>query len=144
MRTFHRTGRRFVPEAALLLALAAALGAVNSRSATEAPPGGPDWVRAGANTNRPLWGIRGGLLWGLPAPGTPRDGPRGLIRLWSPVLTNGGYDLVNFIALEPVVKGRRGYSELERSALDGVSGKRLQPGTSRTDRHPPRIRTRGN
>ena len=84
-----------------------------------------DWIRAGLNTNRPVWGIRGGLLWGLaPASGRP-DGPRGLIRLRYPVLTNGAYDLINFIAIEPVVQGRKGFSELERSRLDGVAGKRL-------------------
>ena len=53
------------------------------------------------------------------------DGPRGLIRLYFPVLTNGGYDLINFIAIEPVVKDRRGFSELEGSSLDGLQGKRL-------------------
>lgn len=84
-----------------------------------------DWIRAGLNTNRPLWGVRGSLLWSLPATKLPRDGPRGLIRLWYPVLTNGGYDLINFIAIEPVVRDRKGFSELERSALDQTPGKRL-------------------
>jgi hypothetical protein len=40
-------------------------------------------------------------------------------------LTNGGYDLINFIAIEPVVKGRRGFSELEFSRLDQRNGKRF-------------------
>jgi hypothetical protein len=89
---------------------------------------GVDWVRAGLNTNQPVWGIRGALLWGLPPKtGRPPDGPRGLIRLRYPVLTNGGYDLLNFIAIEPIVQGRRGLSELEASQLDGVAGKRLWP-----------------
>jgi hypothetical protein len=89
-------------------------------------PLGIDWVRAGLNTNLPIWGIRGGLLWGLPpATGQPLDGPRGLIRLRYPVLTNGAYDLLNFIAVEPVVRGHKGFSELERSELDAVPGKRL-------------------
>lgn len=96
-------------------------------SVTPTKPGEPtmDWVRAGLNTNRPRWGIRGHLLWGLPAGGGPFDGPRGLIRLWYPVLANGGHDLVNFIAVEPVVRGRKGFSELEPSALDAVLGKRF-------------------
>ena len=51
--------------------------------------------------------------------------PRGLIRLFSPVLEGGRYDLVNFIAIEPVVGGKRGLSELELSRLDGVPGKRI-------------------
>ena len=50
-------------------------------------------------------------------------GPRGLIRIGYPTLTNGGYDLINFIALEPVVGGARGYSELEPSRFDGRQGK---------------------
>ncbi len=86
-----------------------------------------DWVRAGVNTNQPVWGVRRGLMWALPPGGFGgRGGPRGLVRLGYPVLTNGGYDLVNFIAIEPVVKGRRGLSELERSQADAKQGKRLR------------------
>jgi hypothetical protein len=85
-----------------------------------------DWVRAGVNTNQPVWGVRGGLLWALPPGGFGgRGGPRGLIRLGYPILTNGGYDLVNFVAIEPVVKANRGLSELEWSQLDLKQGKRL-------------------
>jgi len=85
-----------------------------------------DWVRAGLNTNQPMWGVRGGLLWALP-PGGFRGsgGPRGLIRLGYPIATNGGYHLINFVAVEPVVNGRRGLSELEFSALDHTRGKRI-------------------
>jgi len=96
-------------------------------------PGGTGWIRAGMNTDRPMWGIRGGLLWGLPPRSGRFDGPRGLIRLRYPVLANGADDLLNFIAIEPMVQGRRGFSELEWSKLDGVRGKRLwvqEPGTS--------------
>jgi hypothetical protein len=62
----------------------------------------------------------------------PSSGPRGLIRLRYPVLPNGDDDLVNLIAIEPVVSGRRRFSELEWSELDGMRGKRLwarDPGT---------------
>lgn len=83
------------------------------------------WVRPGVNTNQPVWGRRGGLRFAVPPGGFRVGGPRGLIRLGHPVLTNGGYDLINFIAVEPVVKGRKGFSELERSRLDGVQGKRI-------------------
>jgi hypothetical protein len=84
-----------------------------------------EWVRAGVNTNAAVWGIRGGLQFALhPAGFAGREGgPRGLIRIGYPTLTNGGYDLVNFIAVEPIVKGRKGFSELEKSALDGKHGK---------------------
>jgi hypothetical protein len=84
------------------------------------------WVRAGLNTNQPLWGVRGGLLWAVPPGGfRPASGPRGLLRVGYPSSTNGDYDLINFIAVEPIVHGQRGFSELEPSALDGARGKRL-------------------
>ena len=44
-----------------------------------------DWVRAGLNTNQPLWGIRGGSLWAVPTGGFgSASGPRGLIRVGYP------------------------------------------------------------
>ncbi len=97
---------------------------------------GADWVRAGINTNQPLWGLRGGLLFVLPPGGFSaghRTGPRGLIRLGYPTLAGGNYDLINFIAIEPVVSGKKGFSELEMSQLDKVPGKRLCAGTGLTD-----------
>jgi hypothetical protein len=83
------------------------------------------WLRAGINTNQPIWGIKGGLKFAIdPAGFTPRA-PRGLIRLGYPVLPDGGYALVNFIAVEPIVGGRKGFSELEHSDLDDTQGKRF-------------------
>ena len=91
-----------------------------------APLHAVEWVRAGLNTNQPVWGVRSGLLWAIPPGGFPAPGgPRGLIRLGYPNLTNGGYQLINFIAIEPIVKGQRGFSELEFSQLDHTQGKRL-------------------
>jgi hypothetical protein len=84
-----------------------------------------DWIRPGLNTNQPVWGIRGGLLWAIAPAGFRTGEPRGLIRLGYPVLPGGGYDLINFIAIEPIVKGSRGFSELEHSRLDGIPGKRI-------------------
>jgi len=98
---------------ALLLAAGRSLG------------GGTDWIRPGITTNQAVWGIRGGLLWAVSPAGFRGKEPRGLIRLGYPVLTNQGYDLINFIAIEPVVGGKRGFSELERSQLDGAPGKRI-------------------
>ncbi len=114
------------------------------------PPSSPDWVRGKFDLFQPVWGLRGGLLFsvhpgakktggqaiqsGMPSNGIPtvttlatknETAPRGLIRLFSPVLDGGNYDLINFIAIEPVVGGRRGFSELELSRLDGVPGKRI-------------------
>jgi hypothetical protein len=91
-----------------------------------------DWVRAGINTNAAVWGIRGGLQFALhPAGFAGREGgPRGLIRIGYPTLSNAQYDLINFIAVEPVVKGRKGFSELEKSAIDGKPGKIFWTGLS--------------
>ena len=109
--------------AAILAVPGIFLSAAPKGDAAEKPA--VEWVRAGLTTDLPRWGIRGGLLWGLPSGAAPRDGPRGLIRLRYPTLPDGRYDLINFIAIEPVVRGRRGFSELEPSSLDGVRGKRL-------------------
>jgi hypothetical protein len=89
------------------------------------------WIRAGIETNVPLWGIRGGLNFALHPAGFTRGqgGPRGLIRLGYPTLTNDAYDLVNFIAVEPIVKGRKGFSELEKSSFDQKPGKMFWAGT---------------
>src|ERR1017187_1918817 len=78
---------------------------------------------------KPVWGVEGGLVWAIP-PGMGANHPRGLIRLAYPILPNQVYELVNFIAIEPVVGGRRGYSEMETSKLDGVQGKRIWSDTT--------------
>jgi hypothetical protein len=99
-----------------------------------------DWVRAGLNTNQPLWGLRGGLQLAIHPAGFrgQAGGPRGLIRLGYPVLARGRYDLVNFIAVEPVVAGRKAFSELEFSRLDHAQGKRFwtMPASPSTDTTP--------
>ncbi len=106
------------------------LGAVVSRGA------GVDWIRPGVNTNQAVWGIRGGLIWAIPPVAFRGGDPRGLIRLGYPILTNSEYDLVNFIAIEPIVGGRRGFSELEQSEMDRRQGKRIwaeAPGSGSTN-----------
>jgi hypothetical protein len=85
-------------------------------------PADEAWVRGGADGTQCRWGIAGGLQFAIPP---AEDGPRGLIRLLYPTLPGGKYDLVNFIAIEPIVGGSRGYSELEKSDLDRAPGKRL-------------------
>jgi hypothetical protein len=109
-----------------------------------------DWIRAGQTTNSPMWGLEGRLQFGIhPARFDVRrnGGPRGLIRLAYPVLPDGGCTLINYIAVEPIVDGKKGFSELERSAFDQRHGKlfwtgnpnepaveqpQLDPGTLRT------------
>jgi hypothetical protein len=79
-----------------------------------------------------VWGIRGGLQFAIHPAGFAgqEGGPRGLIRIGYPTLSNAQYDLINFIAVEPVVKGRKGLSELEKSAFDQKPGKMFWPGRS--------------
>jgi hypothetical protein len=91
-----------------------------------------NWIRPGVSTNQAVWGISGGLLWAVPPAGFRGGEPRGLIRLGYPILADNAYDLINFIAIEPVVGRDRGFSELERSQLDGVQGKRIWAESSGT------------
>jgi hypothetical protein len=84
-----------------------------------------EWVRPVDGKSQPEWGLRGGLQFAISPGGfTGGDGgPRGLIRIGYPTLPDGSYDLINFIAIEPIVGKTRGYSELERSHIDGKQGK---------------------
>jgi hypothetical protein len=82
------------------------------------------WIRpSGLDGDEARWGHPQGLQLGL----QPESGPRGLLRIFAPYLGHPAERLVNFIAIEPIVEGQteRGLSELERSALDGVRGKRF-------------------
>ena len=66
-----------------------------------------------------------GLKDGLKVSLWPTPGPRGLISVMAPKVFPGSErPRVNFIAIEPVVNGRRGYSELEKGS-DGKPGKRM-------------------
>lgn len=69
----------------------------------------------------PVWGIKGGIAVGL----WPTPGPRGLVRVYAPYLGRPPRSTLNYVAVEPVVKGARGLSELERSQRDGVAGKAM-------------------
>ena len=89
--------------------------------------GAADWI----HTNQPLWGLRKGLQFAVYPAGFGahnNGGPRGLLRVGAPVLPDGSHTLVNFIAVEPVVQGQRGFSELEWSARDQAQGKYFQAG----------------
>ncbi len=81
-----------------------------------------------------IYGVRNGIHIALhPAAldGRPLGGPRGLIRVG--YVESGVYRLINYIAVEPVVGGVRGFSELEPS-LDGARGKQFWIGDTLTDR----------
>jgi len=82
------------------------------------------WVRPAARSPaQPVWGHADGLRVGL----APMPGPRGLLRIYAPYLGHPPERMINFIAVEPIAigHGRRGFSELEPSGLDGVRGKRF-------------------
>ena len=83
---------------AVLLALAAGVLAAETSAA--------DWVRAGLNTNAPAWGARGRLQFAIYPGGFSggNGGPRGLIRLGYPVLTNGPPDSGRVSHPEPGVE----------------------------------------
>jgi len=82
---------------------------------------GPTWIRDAGNC---VWGTEKGLRVAI-EPGFFKRCPRGLIHVMYPTLDGGLYDLVNFFAIEPIVKGQRGFSELEHSRLDDRNGLRL-------------------
>ncbi len=99
--------------------------------AAPSPPGAPPrrlappvekgkWiVPAAGGASQPVWGIKGSVRVGL----WPTFGPRGLIRIYTPHVAGQQQSLINFIAIEPVVGRRRGYSEMEASTLDRRKGK---------------------
>lgn len=77
------------------------------------------WLRpAAARHAAPIWGSAEGLSIGL----WPADGPRGLIRVYAPYLGQPYPRMVNYIAIEPIVSGTRGFSELERGRAGTVQG----------------------
>lgn len=101
-----------------------ALGADVPWRQLAAPEVGPVWVQpAQGSPAQPIWGYAKGLRVGLP----PTRGPRGLLRIYAPYLGHDEGRVINFVAVEPIPRGQtdRGLSELERSALDNVRGKRL-------------------
>jgi hypothetical protein len=121
--------------ATLFLASSQAI-AQSPAPATPQNPGTSQWIQPNAPGDALIWGRRDGIVFGLPSPGGLR-GPRGLIRVGVISPTTGKPELLNFIAVEPVVIGpgsrssRMAFSELEPSRLDldehgaGEHGKRL-------------------
>lgn len=99
------------------------------------------WVRPAKAGDSLVWGRRDGIVFGLDSPGGIR-GPRGLIRV-GPYMPGGpGAELLNFIAIEPVVQGpgarfdRMAFSELEMSELDpGKRGKRMWVDAETSDKN---------
>ncbi|HYK35061.1 hypothetical protein [Alloacidobacterium sp.] len=89
------------------------------------------WIRPEKPGDPLIWGWRGGIVFGLPSAGGLK-GPRGLIRAGVGLPPEYTPQLLNYIAIEPVIEGpgsrfsRMAFSELEPSVLDpGERGKRL-------------------
>ncbi|MCA8942055.1 MAG: hypothetical protein KDB80_05790 [Planctomycetes bacterium] len=83
------------------------------------------FVRPSGDDGPRVWGVEDGIVVGLhPDFRDPLDrvGPRGLLRIG--LMREGVPRLVNFVAVEPLVAGKRGLSELERGG-DGEPGKRM-------------------
>ena len=134
-----------------LLSAVATIFLASSQAIAQNPapalPQNPDtsqWIQPHAPGDPLIWGRRDGIVFGLPSPGGLR-GPRGLIRVGVISPTTGKPELLNFIAVEPVILGpgsrnsRMAFSELEPSRLDldehrvGEHGKRLWPDLSSHD-----------
>jgi hypothetical protein len=106
-----------------------------------APPvvEGPFVRPASGERSEPVWGLKDGIRLGL----WPLPGPRGLLRVYAPYLGQPVHRVINFIAVEPIVDGPRGLSELEKSDHDGQAGKWIWPSNTRdafttTPWNPPR------
>ena len=82
---------------------------------------GPFLLPASGKTSEPVWGLRGGIAVGL----WTTTGPRGLLRIYAPYLGQPPRRMINFVAVEPIVGGRRGLSELEPSRRGGGPGKAM-------------------
>jgi hypothetical protein len=82
------------------------------------PPPTASWLRpAPGATSEPIWGIEGGLSVGL----WPTSSPRGLLRIYTPFLGQPPGRMLNFISVEPVIRGDRAQSELDKGR-DGKPG----------------------
>src|SRR5580658_872659 len=81
------------------------------------------WVRPSKPSDPLVWGRRDGIVFGLFSPGGIR-GPRGLIRVGLFTPDAAGPQLLNYIAVEPVVQrpgarlNRNPSSEMERSTVE--------------------------
>jgi hypothetical protein len=116
----------------IFLILFACLPPAQARSEAEDPPrnlaqpveDGPFLRPAKSQAAEPTWGIKGGIAVGL----WPNPGPRGLIRVYTPYLGQARLTPINFVAVEPIIGGTRGLSELEPSRVDkGAAGKAMWP-----------------
>ncbi|QNL50567.1 hypothetical protein H8S90_02875 [Olivibacter sp. SDN3] len=85
------------------------------------------WIRPESAEDAALWGIRNGIVFALWPYGIETEksryggGPRGLVRMGFE--RDGKKYLLNFLAIEPIVKGKIEFSEISPSMVDGKWGK---------------------
>lgn len=94
-----------------------------------------NWIQPSPDfPSQPVWGHLHGIRVGL----APMPGPRGLIRIYTPYLGHEEGKMINFLALEPIVREaeQRSFSELEMSEMDGVRGKRFWSAADSISVHP--------
>jgi hypothetical protein len=136
------SGKRGTAFSVAVLALAAVARSFTGQGYAAEPPrslakpveDGPFLRPAAGNAAEPTWGIKGGIAVGL----WPNGGPRGLIRVYTPYLGQARLRVMNFIAVEPIVRDLRGLSELEFSKLDNAKGKAMWTGDTLNDVPKPR------
>lgn len=76
------------------------------------------------------YGFSDGLSLGI----WPNSGPRGLVRLYAPYLDLPALKPINYIAIEPVVRGARALPEIEKSLTDGETGTHIAVLNDRPER----------
>ena len=90
------------------------------------------WIRPVNEKSPAVWGINNGIVFGLwpyaiePAKDEFGGGPRGLIRVGYDFMDH--VDMINFIAIEPVVNGKMEFSEISPSRVDDKWGKLMWAG----------------
>jgi hypothetical protein len=78
---------------------------------------GSEWIRP-ETAGKLIWGVKGGIVFSVWPTGIQKEGlggPRGLFRIGYE--RDGAMALVNFVAVEPIVGNKRGFSELELSSV---------------------------
>jgi hypothetical protein len=85
-----------------------------------------EWIRPAEASADPVWGMNHDIAVGL----WPTRGPGGLFRISTPYLGQAFPRMVNFIAVEPVVGGVRGQSELEVGLKSGKRGLEMTTGNT--------------
>jgi hypothetical protein len=97
------------------------------------PPVSAQFIAPAKADDPPVYGVKNGIMIALhPAAldAHKQGGPRGLIRVG--YQEEGKYHLINYIAVEPLVGSRQGFSELEKGG-DGRPGKRFWVGDGLKD-----------